>query len=948
MGTASPEAFIRQWTESSFAFKGGVGASRLALARPSSEVARSQLVERILSTPVRLSREQERAVISDARHIRLIAGAGAGKTETLSRRIVYLLLVEGCQPSEIVAFTFTEKAAQSMKDRVYQRVEEIGGSGLTSKLGELFIGTMHSYAKRVLDDHFQYGAYDVMDENQEIAFLMRHGWSLGLGSFGQNYADGCLVFRRTINMVWDEMLEPKQLSKKAPEFHKAMNKYAHLLEENKLLTFGQMMFLAAAKLAALPEALHAIRHLLVDEYQDVNRAQARLIEILGKSASVFVVGDPRQSIYQWRGSDERFFVDFSKQFKGAASLTLRENRRSGDILVRNANAIASKFAAGGYEPMESFRKEQGFLAFHEADQPEDEAKWVAEQIRRLVKDNGLAYSDIAILMRSVATSAPPFLDEFRRRKIPCLVGGKVGLFRKAEAQAVGRIFAWFHDQGFWVPDRWKWAESIAGDSLLDTALEFWERGTGRALGDEEVRSLRLVRRDLHSGASRFQNFTEIYNAVLDTLGVHELDHHDPTDLTVMASLGRFGELLTDYETANRLGGRTPKWNQDLKNLCWFLNTYATHAYEDRDPETIGGVDAVRLLTVHQAKGLEWPVVFVSSLVSGRFPSSMVGREQNWCGIPRDMFDARRYEGSEEDERRLFYVASTRARDALVLTYFTRIRNAKSPSPFLGDGLKEEASVLGERKLLPKLAVKPLETPEEMVTFPAGDIILYENCPYRYLLGNILGFQPGLHFGLGFGKALHLCLRRAAQMIKEEGYSPVSAVASAVDEDFHMPFAGGDVLADFKRSGRQMVVDFARKHEEDFARIKEVEYRLEFPIAGATISGRVDVILRDGGGVEVRDYKTSEDHRGEGELTRQVRLYALGLQKLGWSVVSGSIAFIEQAKVIPIGVGNRELEDTLGSAETTTKAVTKRVFEAEPDSDKCQKCDFYSICRYRAG
>ncbi|HEX9430783.1 MAG TPA: ATP-dependent DNA helicase [Candidatus Bathyarchaeia archaeon] len=897
--------------------------------------------------PYPLSREQERAVTSKARHVRIVAGAGAGKTETLSRRIVYLLLVEGCQPSEIVAFTFTDRAAQGMKDRVYRRVADIAGPERTSNLGEMFIGTMHSYAKRVLDDHFHYGAYDVLDENQEIAFLMRHGWTMGLSSFGQNYADGCLVFRRTVNMVWDEMLERKLVAKKASSFDEAMNKYAHLLDENRRLTFGQMMYLLMSKVAETPEALGAVKHLIVDEYQDVNRAQAKLVEIMGERASVFVVGDPRQSIYQWRGSDERFFADFLKKFEGAATLSLRENRRGGQRLVRNANAVADKIAGGRYESMEPFREEQGFLALYEADRPEDEAKWIAEQIQRLV-NKGLSFSDIAVLMRSVATSGPLLLDELRKRGIPCLVGGKVGLFRKPEAQAVGRIFVWFYEDGFWVEDKWKWDEKVTGDELLVTALGLWEEGTGRVPGNHARAELSAIKDDLASATSKYGNFTEIYNFILNTLGFHDLNPHDDGDLAIMASLGRFGELLTDYETANRLGGRTPKWRQDLKNLCWYLNTYATHAYEDRNPESIGGVNAVRLLTVHQAKGLEWPIVFVSSVVSGRFPTSMTGREQLWCGIPRDLFDVERYEGSEQDERRLFYVATTRPRDALILTYFTRMKNAKAPSPFLSDLPRKQAVNLSDGANLPKLKVEPIATSEEMVTLAAGDIVKYEVCPYRYALGDILGFQPGLHFGLGFGKSLHYCLRRAAQMVKDEGYSGVSAVASAVDEEFHMPFAGGQVLEDFKRSGRRMLVEFARKHEDDFARIKEVEYRLEFPVAGATILGRVDVILREGGGVEVRDYKTSEDQRGERELTTQVRLYALGLQKLGWNVVNGSIAFIEQARVKPIGVDDRDLRDTLGSAETAIKAISKAVFEPKPDVGKCKQCDFYSICRYRAG
>jgi DNA helicase-2/ATP-dependent DNA helicase PcrA len=136
-----------------------------------------KLVEEILSKPAKLSPDQKEAVLSRSRYNRVIAGAGAGKTETLTRRIVYLILAEGVEPSSIVAFTFTERAAQAMKSRIYQRVGELDESKL-GKLGEMYVGTIHAYAKRVLDDYFKFGNYTVLDENQEIAFLMRHGWDI--------------------------------------------------------------------------------------------------------------------------------------------------------------------------------------------------------------------------------------------------------------------------------------------------------------------------------------------------------------------------------------------------------------------------------------------------------------------------------------------------------------------------------------------------------------------------------------------------------------------------------------------------------------------------------------------------------------------------------------------------------------------------------------------------
>ncbi len=909
--------------------------------------SKNRLIRQVLSTPTKLSKEQANAVVCNRRYVRIIAGAGAGKTETLTRRIAYLLLVKGCQPSEIVAFTFTEKAAQTIKDRVYRRVAEIAGPEKTSNLGEMFIGTMHSYAQRLLDDHFGYGIHDVLDENQETAFMMRHGWSLGLQKFGDNYAEGCLNFLKTANLVWDEMLSPETLGEGAKEFTDALQKYCDLLDKVKRLTFGRLIHLAVTNLSLDPSVVSGVKHLIVDEYQDINGAQNRLIELIGNSASVFVVGDPRQSIYQWRGSDERYFGKFTKQFRGAQTFNLRDNRRSAKLLVKVANFVSKNIANGRFKPMEEVRGEEGQLVVYDGDRPEDEAAWIARQIKNQVEKGNAKYSDMAVLLRSVSTSAPPLLEALKKEGIPVLVGGKVGLFRKSEAQALGRIFSWFWDEGFWVKDPWKWGERISGSALVNGAVKEWENATGIILPNDVMSKLKKLKDDLHSAKSGYQNFTEIYNSVLGTLAIDQLDFHKPTHLTVLASLGRFGQILTDYETANRLGGRTPKWDHDLKNLCWFLNSYATSAYDENSPSSIWDIDAVNVMTVHQAKGLEWSVVFVSSLVDRRFPSNKVGREQKWCGVPRDRFDVKRYEGCEEDERRLFYVAVTRARDALVLTRFRRIKNSASPSRFLEEMDLSKAVVLSDEDSMPVVKTKPIIDHEELAVLSAGDIIEYARCPQLYLLADVLGFQPGLHIGLGFGRFLHYCLRRASQMVKDKGIDASRAVAIVFDSEFHMPFASGTVLDSFRRRGREILLDFARKHRDDFPNIEQVEYRLEFPVKGATVTGRVDVILRDGGGLEVRDYKTSEDRRDSKELDTQVQIYSLGLNKLGRNVTSGSVAFLEQAKVSPVNVAADTLEEVIARSEKVVEAISNANFEPTPNKVKCGTCDYAAICRWKA-
>jgi len=919
----------------------------------------SELVEKILTKPPKLSDDQQRAVLSKSRYIRIIAGAGAGKTETLARKIAHVILVEKVKPSSIVAFTFTEKAAQSMKNRIYKTVGEIAGTSATTNLGEMHVGTIHGYAKRILDDHFGFGNYGVLDDNQEVAFLMRHGWNLGIKDYESNYAASCQTFLRTANMAWDEMLDEKELKKKAPEFYEKLKKYEALLDEHKLLTFGRMVLLAVQKLRESPDALHHVERLIVDEYQDINRAQAELIRIVGANASIFVVGDLRQTIYQWRGSNEKFFEIFSDTFQNVEMITIRENWRSVKKIVKNANKFAETFKRARYESMNPTRGEDGFISVSSQDTPEAEARWVVDQIEELTKTKKIKYSDVGVLTRSVSTSAGPLIDELKARRIPYIVGGKVGLFRRDEGQAMGRILSWLCDDGFWVPNPWKWREQVKGDDLLSTGLAFWNTAHMHGTPDDAADILKQIKADLNSAKSPYENFTTIYHAVLTALGFHRLNHEDKNDAAVMANLGRFHSLLTDYESANRIGGRTPHWKQDLKGLCWFMNSYAIQSYEEQPSDDIRGVDAVQVMTIHQAKGLEWPIVFLFATVRGRFPSKKVGDLKNWCGVPRSFegFDARRYEGEEEDERKLFYVAITRAKDALIVTHFRRKTNNFERSPFIENMDEEVITALKDGKKPPDLTIHPASISEEMQTFSASEIIKYDICPYMYLLGNVWGYQPGLNERIGFGKSLHYCLRRAGDLVKK-GYSPISAVATAV-EDFHVPYAGGDVFDQLKNGAKKMLIGFAKECGDDLKRIEEVEYRLEYPIPrveeveyridypvpNATIMGKVDVILRDGGHMEVREYKTSEEARTFEETAVQVRLYAAGLKSLGRPIKSGSVAYLEEAKVEPVTIDESLLEGAKKSAGKTVESIMKGQFKPNPGEKTCERCDHHPICRW---
>jgi DNA helicase-2/ATP-dependent DNA helicase PcrA len=436
------------------------------------------------------------------------------------------------------------------------------------------------------------------------------------------------------------------------------------------------------------------------------------------------------------------------------------------------------------------------------------------------------------------------------------------------------------------------------------------------------------------------------------LGFLNLDPSDKLQAAVMANLGRFNTLLTDYEASVRLGGQKPDWEDALKGLCWYMNTYATGAYEEQPAEDLRGIDAVQVMTVHQAKGLEWPIVFLPCLTSIRFPTSRAGRPQRWF-IPRDMkdFDVKRYEGGIEDERRLFYVAMTRARDVLCLSYFKRINNYQSPSQFL-ETFKKYTKSLSESDNLPSTQIKTSLESDEIQTYSPTEIITYLRCPYLYCLREMWGYKPGLDVALGFGKSLHYCLRCASESIKQ-GADPEKATREFVRGKFHLPYAGGKSLENMRQDAEKILTGFVRRHKEDMERIQEVEARLEFPLEKATIAGKVDVIIRGTNkkpSMEVRDYKTSDVVTTFAESSLQLQLYTVGLNKLLRPVTDASVAYLDPKHtgndIERVPIEQTELNSAQATARNCIKGISQGLFKAKPGTPCADRCDFPYICRYK--
>ncbi|NLY05404.1 ATP-dependent DNA helicase [Candidatus Sordicultor fermentans] len=909
------------------------------------ELTREEILTEIINKPLPLAEEQAKVVTSEAKHIRVIAGAGTGKTETLTRRLLYLLLYEGVSPESIVAFTFTEKAAASMKTRIYSRIRELTGENFP-ELSGMYIGTIHAYCLHLLHNYFGYSEFNVLDENQEVALLFRVGHELGIRENvqGRNYLQKCLNFTQAVNIVYNELIDRKRLSEKCDIFHSLLCDYEELLDRYRLLTFGRMIDLAIQNLKKESNRVSYIQYLMVDEYQDINRAQEELIRLLGREASVFVVGDPRQSIYQWRGSDERFFEEFEKCFPGVQTFYLMENRRSVPPIVRAANYFENTFKKG-YGPISAKRKDQGFVGLVSLPDPEEEARWVVKEIASAVRSGKCRFKDCAILLRSVANYSVPFINELRRRDIPYLVGGNVGLFFREEAQAMGCLFAWLGKDGFWQAG----GSEIRGDLLVQKGVALWSKATGIALDREKIYSeLREWREEVLQG--KYQNLIQVFHRLLVILGYLKLDPSHSLHAVLMANLGRFSSILFDYESSYRLGGAGVEWNEVVRGLCWYMNAYARGAYEEHSIEDYLTTDAVFISTVHQAKGLEWPVVFVSSVVNARFPSMRAGKEKDWL-LPRNLFDAKRYEGSIEEERKLFYVALTRAKNVLCVTYFRTNRSKK------GNIVSRRPSVFVEELS----EVLPVHTDDAYITFGEIDksegevfqalslpqVVAYFRCPHFYRLRELWQYRPGLAEELDYGRSLYNCLRMSVELIKA-GEKPHRAVERAMTEKFFLPFAGEKKSSAMKQKASATLLEFVENNLDELMKIDKMKAQIELPTDNAVLAGSIDAILEDSEDSAVWMCRTSQEVVTPEEIEFQLGLYALFIKLAQGYIPRTFFVDLGNATVEEFPADEEKVEVVAEKLKDILTGIRSGDFEVSQKKEHCAKCDYSGICRFCDG
>jgi DNA helicase-2/ATP-dependent DNA helicase PcrA len=911
---------------------------------------------------------QQEAIACLDEPLQIIACAGSGKTQVISQRVAEILKQEGVEPRNVIAFTFTEKAAAELKERIHTVLEAEGVS--TQGIAEMYVGTMHGYAldlvQRLVPETFK---FSVLTDITTRLFIDRNSRKSGLTEC-PTLSPGTPRLRRFLHsklymqatsVLREDTIDEDQVPAGVLKSHWD---YMKLLYDNAYFDFTEMINLAVQLLEGDPDEdaeaglvqrhiRDQIRYVVVDEYQDVNPLQERLVRGLAQfGANLCVVGDDDQTIYQWRGSEVSNIVTFGDRYAGVRQVTLDDNFRSSEGVVEVGRSVAELIPLGERLPkamMASGHQTFGrgdLLAIDFAD-PDAEASWICDRIQAMrgvafsdapgVEQRGLSWSDCAVLFRSVANDAGPLVDEMRRRDIPFVIKGLNRLFDSPEIHAIVGVFRYI----------------VAAIDEPELRARFEDASLLPAGGDWAA-AVRVLEegRDFDRGERwGVYNIQRLYLEFLEALTLREdTVPGDPARAElVFYQLGKFSQAISDFEAIYFNTDPAQKY----KAFADWLTFQAPDYYADADADVgYAAPDAVVISTVHQAKGMQWPVVFVPCLRSNRFPAKRQGGLGLFHVIPDTaVASPDRYRGTVEDETRLFYVAVTRAQKYLFVSYSpvpgNRLYGRRSS---FFDHCSRQTWFLTRDPGAPTPTLAPhakREVPN--VTLSFSELKYLFECPYQFKLRFLYGFNPPLHEALGYGKGLHDALAEAHKRALDGDVLTAAAAEELVDRHLHAPYAYPALRDALRSAAVKSVERYLTEHATDLERTIHSEKQIQVHVApGITVDGRIDLVRRlDTDEVAIVDFKSTARAQDEDVTRDQLHVYAVGYQEL-----TGERAdLIEVLNLDEQGKTTRELvEDPL---LTAVRGRIKEAGDALRDNDlprlpvwddKCGKCDLAELCR----
>ncbi len=616
-----------------------------------------------------LNKEQQKAVLETEGPLLILAGAGSGKTRVLTTKVAYLIEEVGISPYNILAITFTNKAAKEMSNRLYRLIGD--------KAKYVQVSTFHSFGVKILRENFKYLGYDknfvIMDSEDSISVIKKILKEKGIDSKIYNPN----AIKNKISSCKNEMMSPKDYEKYvASDFEKIVllvyELYEGTLKKNNSIDFDDLLILPIKLFRENPNILQnyqeRFQYILIDEYQDTNEAQYILTKMISaKYRNICCVGDVDQSIYSFRGANYKNILNFEKDYKDAKTIKLEQNYRSTTNILDAANDVIKNNKERKDKKLWSDKGTGEKITYYRAFNGIDEAQYVAREIKNLI-NNGIEYENIAVLYRTNSQSHV-IEEEFLKNKIPYKIVGGIGFYSRKEIKDVLAYLRLIYNEKDNIsllrvintPKRGVGSKTIS--NLIEKA-----NNDGKSIYEVIVSGKELEFKNIIEKLKKFSEsltITELVDKILDITGIRKEYESDKT-LESDIRLENLEELKTVTRTFEEKEGIV-----SLEDFLYEVSLVSDVNEYDEDK------NRVSLMTVHSVKGLEFDYVFITGLEEGIFP------HMNSLMNNSDL----------EEERRLCYVAITRAKEKLYLVN-ARLRMmfghdcTNLPSRFIGEINKE--------------------------------------------------------------------------------------------------------------------------------------------------------------------------------------------------------------------------------------------------------------------
>ena len=975
-----------------------------------------------------LTDSQREAVETIDEDLEIVACAGAGKTRTITLRIINLI-ANGVDPGNIVAITFTRKAAAEMRERIYRAGEKYLGN--TVGFAGMYIGTIDAFCLKMLQEYVpEYAKFSVLDEVQTKIFMERFHTTANdptgfggsvvdrAGNLEKRYSKKLDIYTGLMSMLNNCYYDRSIRNKWSQDLRTRLDRFNQCMKANKYFDYSSLIRemieyldpdseMNGGKLPDMAKKIYEkVRYLTIDEYQDSNPPQEYLAGLFHKygKTNLCVVGDADQTIYQFRGSDESNILGFKDKYN-AKKINLSLDFRSTEAVVDIARTsiLNNHMDDPDYVRMERGRVKGSLLDYEDDDTVyasfenfDEESDFIVKRIREL-HENDIPYSEMAVLFRQrrrmhmghvIIDFQSVLAEKLKRAGIDYIVEGINNLSNTPEYKASKQLFCYIDEVYFGggsdnsgsvilneLNSRDVPAEEELKQSWNNIGIEHGEPGLTAGI-EEAISELKKKKLASVKFGHDF-NMQQIFQDFIGHMAFVGSDNKEA--VTVLYNLGKFSKVIADYELLffkESARYKSSRFISHLKNIADGLYP------EGEEDNAYIRADAVRLMTIHQSKGLEFTAVFIPALTQGVFPGSSFDRKRNIYGAIDALDEAAMMSGlnngegwvhnrsgylhDTEAERKIFYVAVTRAKKYLFLTYadcygcyydFYQQTEA-ALEEYESQFLKEAA----ESAYLKEYREKHAYTADHLPDMKRDPIPMvlnfsllsnYFDCPYRFRISNFYGFVQPYSSVQGYGKMLHEIMMHIHKSWIDGKTLSESDVDRIAQNALYLPFASKPQLDKSLAGAKSCAHAYIKQNEADADKMIASEMDINIEMGdGVSVNGRIDLVRKiDDNGtdkVAIIDLKSAGKDAEQCLNAEQLKIYALGYQEMTGEKADYLMIYNLDA---PDGSKNagEDIKDTLViEVQKKIKKAAKCIRENDLPrpkklGDKCKNCYVRGLC-----